>query len=116
MKETKFKVWDKLKNKMISEGVEWNIGMINEHKDDFELMQFTGLKDKNGKEIFEGDIIKATYEQEFEFGEVFWDNDSASFDIRGDNWKSMENLQEAPQYYEVIGNIYENPELLEAKE
>ena len=78
------------------------------------IMQFTGLKDKNGKEIFEEDIIQGFYENETENGEVYWDNDSASFDIKGVNWMSMENLECSNQYYEVIGNIYENPELLNA--
>ena len=81
----------------------------------FELMQFTGLKDKNGKEIYEGDIIKASYENEDEVGEVFYEKESAMFNIKGSSWFSEEDLLYSDRFYEIIGNIYENPELLEAQ-
>jgi uncharacterized phage protein (TIGR01671 family) len=62
------------------------------------LMQYTGLKDKNGKEIYEGDILTdhtgEKWEAYFELSQV------------GEDWMSW------PEMYEVIGNIYENPELL----
>lgn len=83
------------------------------------VMQYTGLKDKNGKEIYEGDVLHVIYSDGREFmGEdadykdsVYYDKDCASFMIKRligadalghDLGKSME----------IIGNIYENPELL----
>ena len=73
--------------------------------------QYTGLKDKNGKEIYEGDIISAN--------DML--NDFIIFKDGGfnlDGGESSENLLYQLEYYgnpEVIGNIYENPELLEDK-
>ena len=84
-------------------------------------MQFTGLKDKNGKEVFEGDIVEI-YEHESESKtdrrvyEVIWGGtDYPAFDL--DGWDGETNaLAELEQSgawdWEVIGNIYENPDLL----
>ena len=122
MREIKFRAWDKENNCMIED---WYVITI-ERDDAFlgrqaqtlghEIMQFTGLKDKNGKEIYEGDIIKAIYEHKEEFGEVFYDEEHGLFDVRGNLWKSCEDLYCSEKYYEVIGNIYENQELLDAKQ
>lgn len=77
--------------------------------------QFTGLTDKNGKRIFEGDIIESgEYNAEDGYGEIIWDVDTARFAIIGD---ADNNLQsDFDNYYghelEVIGNIYDNPELM----
>ena len=81
-------------------------------------MQSTGLKDKNGVEIFEGDIVKVT-NHPFQKKE-----DSAGIEIDGDyligwsdhnlTWLAGDLLlYQLKPYIEVIGNIYENPELLE---
>lgn len=74
------------------------------------LMQFTGLKDKNGKEIYEGDVLKFYNGR---IGKITWDNEwCVNKYVLEDN--SFGYLPEFQFYkpYEVIGNIYENPELL----
>lgn len=74
------------------------------YKDEFELMQFTGLHDKNRKEIYEGDIIKPKYGNE-----VYTINDLLHFGFNYyEYFMSEENI-------EILGNIHENPELLENK-
>lgn len=87
--------------------------------DDIELMQYTGLKDKNGIEIYEGDILKYPYVRSssvnytIEIGAIEWSDEYCGFIIDevqniggfcGIESKHMNEL-------EVIGNIYENPEL-----
>ncbi len=92
-------------------------GMI----DKYELMQSTGLKDKNGVEIFDDDIVKVS-NHPFQKKE-----DSAGIEIDGNyliNWSEHSLtwlagdllLYQLKPYIEVIGNIYENPELLEVEE
>ena len=77
------------------------------------LMQFTGLKDKNGREIFEGDIL----ERDTMRCLVGWDEKLASFVLKRNGWMYDHYFQEGvvPEKWEIIGNKYENPELLEAK-
>jgi uncharacterized phage protein (TIGR01671 family) len=68
------------------------------------VMQFTGLKDKNGKEIYEGDVLKLTSVESRISGAVEFSNGRFSF--------SEEPLfQERTDTLEIIGNIYDNPEL-----
>jgi len=75
-------------------------------------VQYTGLQDKNGKEIYEGDLIKDS-DSEF-IGEVIWDSDTLCFTTK---FQSNELWGFVPRHgkdnhCEVIGNVMENPELL----
>ena len=84
---------------------------------DVKLMQSTGLKDKNGKEIFEGDILDYNGRKAL----VRWHGSYASFIYRFADELQKRNSEWKPLYLaymkcEIIGNIYENPELLEDKE
>lgn len=122
MREIKFKIWDK-KNKCFTKVFRPNID-LTENINDWDIyiiLQYTGLKDKNGKEIYEGDILGGIYE-----GQVIeWCDDCKSFQLMsifpdekvcmscdGEiNWYEIVN----DENIEIIGNIYENPELLEDK-
>lgn len=117
MREIKFRAWGhypyKLdgKNEMRynwqdSEYIEY-VGFDGSNH--FEIMQYTGLKDIDGKDIYEGDILKMFGEDRY--CEVRYDELSASFRLRNNEGWQLYN----PLFMgEVIGNIYENPELLEA--
>lgn len=73
------------------------------------VMQFTGLRDKNGKEIFEGDLVQGGIDKRI-ITEVIFSNGAFAFDF-GRSYLH----QFHPADIEVLGNIYSNPELLEAK-
>lgn len=81
------------------------------------LMQSTGLVDKEGTEVFEGDILHHQIQTEYTFI-VKYDKDKGRW--YGDGLSRTYRIDIAkrflPYYYKVIGNIYENPELLEDKE
>ena len=80
------------------------------------LMQYTGLKDKNGKEIYEGDIVKYNYNNQV-YQDVYAEVEYsiAGFRLNADyiSRHLSRHIRIADtDYYEVVGNIYENPELL----
>lgn len=88
---------------------------------DYECFEeYTGLKDKSFDEvdIYEGDLFGKSDSNGAEvFGEVYFDTDFAGFCVRYPNggWSTLgEHLLEKQNHREVIGNIYSNPELLEA--
>ncbi|MHA1989173.1 MAG: YopX family protein [Promethearchaeota archaeon] len=76
--------------------------------ENLELMQFTGLKDKNGKEVFESDVVRFYIEGEEYTSKVFFDMGAYCVKV-DDDWEPC--LYEANSM-EVIGNIWENKELL----
>ena len=83
---------------------------------DVELMQYTGLKDKNGVEIYEGDILSTDLDRpylivEFRNGAFMFqchDNGKDYYDFMA----TTDENSNFTNYHEVIGNVYENPELL----
>lgn len=80
---------------------------------DLNLMQSTGLVDKEGTEVFEGDILHHQIQTEYTFI-VKYDKDNARW--YGDGLSRtyrIDLMKHFMQYYKIIGNIYENPELLE---
>jgi uncharacterized phage protein (TIGR01671 family) len=136
MKEIKFRCWDIGRKEWMDsiwlngDGVQsgtsfdFNRSLNEQLRHDLTtgiaLMQYTGLKDKNGKEIYDGDILTCEGGYEAPEGEeicqdisqVYWDNDLLQFRVQckcGDVW-SLEEYD----YEEIIGNIYENPELLQS--
>lgn len=74
------------------------------------LGQYTGLKDKNGVEIFEGDVVTGLFNYEQITGYIFYGSD-ATFFIRRDGLWGI-GLNNAEDWLTVIGNIHDNSELL----
>lgn len=105
-REIKFRFWDKKQKKMVYHE-EWYIPDCF-WKDTHEIMQYTDLKDKNGKEVYEGDIVKnSNYEHVCnEIEEVFWDEEKAGFAPF-----FFCGYEDDVTEYEVIGNICENPDI-----
>lgn len=107
MREIRFRAWNKYSKTMyytLDVGVEGNMDLLDFSGigDSYELMQYTGLKDKNGKEIWEGDIVKYW---------LFPEATPTQWVIKIPNiYLSMQNTEVGQ--IEIIGNIYENPELL----
>lgn len=94
-------------------GCEWLLSSHAVHVDPFTVGQYTGLKDKNGTMIFEGDEVDIIPENE-EIGVIEWADGEAMFVINGDGWcATFDNYY--PYDVEVIGNIHDNPELVERK-
>lgn len=102
-------------------------GLFLPFDDNIELMQFTGLKDKNGKEIFEGDIIKTdSFVGGMQNFIIEWDEYGAWWQLKNVNNAEDVNfagkgIDEITIYSssewkrEIIGNVFENPELSEVK-
>ena len=84
------------------------------------IMQSTGLHDKNGKEVFEGDILGIDTDEEIVNVNIYWDSKHALFMFESKKYNEEELLAELVEDntypFEIIGNIYENPELLEVEE
>ena len=75
--------------------------------------QYTGLKDKNGKKIFEGDAV--WFSDEKERGVVYFDNSCARFAVRFDTFDAAFDHLYSNEL-EIIGNVFDNPELMEGGE
>lgn len=124
MREIKFRAWDKKRKEMfLSTGETEHLGSwFDSHLSgamadakNIDIMQYTGLYDKSGKEIYEGDIVTV---DEYYFydptGIIKWCKDTARFIIDFDNECIIWDFDDTYSYeLEVVGNIHENPELLE---
>ena len=106
-----FSFCDKFIKVIVGMGSAWKLD-INEFEP---IMQFTGLDDKNGKHIYEGDIVKyyQPYSKRYDIHTVLWDERFAGFGLfkSGNEWCQESDWLKI-QEIEVLGNIYENPELL----
>ena len=150
----KFKIWDKTKKKFLpleykSEKTDsWiildntgvylverdnarDVAFFTDITDDVIILQCTGLRDKNGKEIYEGDILNLyvsskklyRYQVKYEIGSFMLVSQDEIFDfpnVWNDNvyplsqlYFEYQNEENYIEQCEVVGNIYENPELLE---
>lgn len=118
MRKIEFRAWDKFIKKMIL----WDDCLNNEtlipeillNNERYDIMQFTGLFDKNNKEIYEGDIVKDEYGR---IMKVFWQDFGAfnSANIENFTYASLQSwFSPYEEFPEIIGNIYETPELIEA--
>ena len=134
-REIKFRAWDDEKKEM---GEVTSLNFYNEYMwvdetpmtgnrlplEGTPLMQYTGLKDKNGKEIYEGDLLKYLAQYPHGFQEKYpWKKSGRVCGpvVSEDGWlyadrkykgEEMLLFKDSANEYEIIGNIYENPELL----
>ncbi len=83
------------------------------HFNDCDLLQFTGLHDKNGKEIYENFLVNgACFNGSYAYGKVVYWKDGFFIEPIGKFVEGMAYLYDSLSHIEVIGNIYENPEKL----
>ena len=123
-REIKFRAWDKENKKMAHVSrIDFGPGGIKYLVDDSMLLEYTGLHDENGREIYEGDVVRYTAWHDGKptdtiQGEVVYSGDlgMASFDIRLDHDGEIVRAVLPARGVEIMGNVFENPELLEGKQ
>jgi len=106
----KFRAFNKQISSMIYlDPLQWPLKAL-EDSNDWKVMMWTGLLDRQGKEIYEGDIVRhipSAFDRKDIEGEVFWFQGHCRFALGRPNGHFLDSLNN----YEVIDNIYENPEL-----
>lgn len=129
MREIKFRAWDRERKQIGAvdqmtcsptlagwrphpDNKNWSIHLVDGENADF--MQYTGLKDKTGKEIYEGDIVRHISGWSPYISEVFWDEKAYMYKYKmpGGSDPIYYWMHHDKSQHEVIGNIYENGELL----
>ena len=114
MREIRFRAWNATMHKMIDLQKITPLatdlaGLFIPFSDDIFLMQFTGLHDKNGREIYEGDILQTA---ENGTCQVVYNKELVAFALKGlEHWDCYFGRTPS-SFFKVTGNIYENPELL----
>ena len=104
------KVWEESSDEMNHEDCVLWIRSGFQRVEPKDVMQFTGLKDKNGKDIYDGDIFDSPSKNKFY---VKWWKDGWYYNnVKDEEYHVNGNLSEVAEDWEVIGNIYENPELM----
>ena len=126
MKKFKMKAWLMKEKKMVSIiGIDFNYEYIRYTEDDnlfnenyktaefknIELLQFTGLKDNGGQELYEADVIKFNDGIDDIYGLISYDDEDGTYRVSYEN--ITEHLSEREGDFEIIGNIFENPDLHE---
>ena len=126
MKKFKMKAWLKKEKKMVAIiGIDFNYEYIRYTEDDnlfnenyktaefknIELLQFTGLKDNGGQELYEADVIKFNDGIDDIYGLISYDDEDGTYRVSYEN--ITEHLSEREGDFEIIGNIFENPDLHE---
>jgi len=129
--EIKFRRWDKEFGEMEYQYDLEALGGIfsdaHHNPDQYELMQYIGIRDKNDKEIYEGDVVADVGEDEPCIHKIIWDEDKLSWNLEtrldeegnfgqgiyDDLYDGVKNRK--TEYFEIIGNIYENPELIKER-